>query len=224
VPELCEQQQMKDRSAASRIGVMIYEGVEPIDIGGTVGVLSMARRILPALDIAVLAERAGPVTLAAGLVVMAPFAFETAPACDVTIVCGGPGWRAQVRNPAALTFLRGRPRETIASVCTGALVVAAAGLLDNLAATTRRQAVGSEPESPIDLLKTYAADCSAVPATVVDAGVVTGGGVSLAIDTTLYLLGRLYGEDVSAEVARIIEYDRAYAVNRQALPIVVTAS
>jgi transcriptional regulator GlxA family with amidase domain len=215
---------MKDRSAASRVGVMIYEGVEPIDIGGTVGVLSMARRILSALDIAVVAERAGPVALAGGLAVMAPFAFETAPACDVMIVCGGPGWRAQVCNPAALAFLRGRPRETIASVCTGALIVAAAGLLDKRTATTRRQAVGSEPEAPIDLLKTYASDCSAVPATVVDSGVVTGGGVSLAIDTTLYLLGRLYGEDVSAEVARIIEYDRAYAANRCALPIVVTES
>jgi transcriptional regulator GlxA family with amidase domain len=215
---------MKDRSAASRIGVMIYEGVEPIDIGGTVGVLSMARRILPALDIAVVAERAGPVTLAGTLVVMVRFAFETAPICDVTIVCGGPGWRAQVRNPAILAFLRGRPRETIASVCTGALIVAAAGLLDNRAATTRCQAVGSEPEAPIDLSKTYASDCSAVPATVVDSGLVTGGGVSLAIDTTLYLLGHLYGEDVSAEVARIIEYDRAYAANRRALPIFVTKS
>ena len=215
---------MKDRSAASLVGVMIYEGVEPIDIGGTVGVLSMARRILSALDVAVVAERAGPVTLAGGLAVMAPFAFETAPAWDVIIVCGGPGWRAQVYNPAALAFLRGRPRETIASVCTGALIVAAAGLLDKRTATTRRQAVGSEPEAPIDLLKTYASGCSAVPATVVDSGVVTGGGVSLAIDTTLYLLGRLYGEDVSAEIARVIEYDRAYAANRRALPIVVTES
>lgn len=60
-----------------------------------------------------------------------------------------------------------------------------------------------------------------MPATVVDSGIVTGSGVSLAIDTTLYLLGRLYGEDVRAEVARIIEYDRAYAANQKALPIVV---
>lgn len=215
---------MKDRSAASRIGVMIYEGVEPIDVGGTVGVLSMARRVLPALEIAVVAERTGPVALAGGLVVIAPFAFATAPACDVTIVCGGPGWHEQVRNPATIAFLRDQPHEKIASVCTGALIVAAAGLLDNRAATTRRRTVASERDAPIDLLRTYAADCSAVPATVVDSGVVTGGGVSLAIDTTLYLLGRLYGEDVSAEVARIIEYDRAYAANQRALPIIVAES
>jgi transcriptional regulator GlxA family with amidase domain len=52
---------------------------------------------------------------------------------------------------------------------------------------------------------------------VADAGVVTGGGVSLAIDATLYLLGRIYGDDVAAEVAMLIEYDRAYAANRAAL-------
>jgi len=51
----------------------------------------------------------------------------------------------------------------------------------------------------------------------VDAGVVTGGGVSLAIDATLYLLGRIYGDDALAEVAMLIEYDRAYAANRAAL-------
>jgi transcriptional regulator GlxA family with amidase domain len=56
-------------------------------------------------------------------------------------------------------------------------------------------------------------------ALIVDAGVVTGGGVSLAIDTTLYLIGRIYGEDARDEVARLIEYDRAFAANRAALGI-----
>ena len=48
----------------------------------------------------------------------------------------------------------------------------------------------------------------------------TGGGVSLAIDATLYLLGRIYGEDAAAEVARLMEYDRAYEANRQALGLI----
>jgi transcriptional regulator GlxA family with amidase domain len=46
-------------------------------------------------------------------------------------------------------------------------------------------------------------------ASVVEAGAVTGGGVCLAIDTTLYLLGRMYGEDAVTEIARLIEYDKA---------------
>jgi transcriptional regulator GlxA family with amidase domain len=50
-----------------------------------------------------------------------------------------------------------------------------------------------------------------------DGGVVTSGGVSLAIDGTLYLIGRIYGEDAQNEVAKVLEYDRAYAANRHAL-------
>jgi transcriptional regulator GlxA family with amidase domain len=55
------------------------------------------------------------------------------------------------------------------------------------------------------------------PAAVVDAGVVTGGGVCLAIDATLYLIGRFYGDDALDDVARLIEYDRAFAANKAAL-------
>ena len=50
-------------------------------------------------------------------------------------------------------------------------------------------------------------------------GVVTSGGVSLAIDGTLYLIGRIYGEDARDEVAKVIEYDRAFEANRRALGI-----
>ena len=87
-------------------------------------------------------------------------------------------------------------------------------------ATTRRQAVGSETQSPLTLLGADGTVTTRV-AQVVDDGVVTGGGVSLAIDATLYLLGRLYGPDAMHEVARAIEYDRAYAANLAGLGAVV---
>ena len=51
-------------------------------------------------------------------------------------------------------------------------------------------------------------------------GIVTGGGVSLAIDTTLYLIGRIYGVDARNDVARIIEYDRAFEANVDALGLI----
>lgn len=54
---------MPDRTAAIRFGIVLYEGVEPIDLGGTVGVLSMARRLLPNLQDAVIAREAGVVSL-----------------------------------------------------------------------------------------------------------------------------------------------------------------
>jgi transcriptional regulator GlxA family with amidase domain len=196
-----------------RFGVIVYDGVEPIDIGGTVGVVSMARRVLPNIEAVVIAAKAGAVTLAGDLTIVVPYDFNDAPACDVLIVCGGPGWHAEVKNEQMLSFLRGQRPEALASVCTGALILAAAGVLDGRSATTRRAAAGNEDNAPLQLLQTYAHRITPREAVVVDSGIVTGGGVSLAIDTTLYLIGKFYGNAARDEVARLIEYDRAYAAN-----------
>jgi transcriptional regulator GlxA family with amidase domain len=210
------QAMMKQRTDPARLGVLIYDGVEPIDLGGTVGVVSMARRVLPAVEAPLIARQAGPVRLAGGVTVLAEHGIAAAPACDVVIVCGGPGWPDAAADAAVLDYLRGLAPQGVASVCTGALILAAAGVLDGRTATTRRRAVGQEAAAPLDLLGRGGA-ITAKAAQVVDCGVVTGGGVSLAIDATLYLLGRLYGAAAADEVAQAIEYDRAYAANRAAL-------
>lgn len=209
---------MQHRTSRALFGIVVYDGVEPIDIGGTVGVLSMARRVLPNVESVTIAERKGAVTLAGGLTMLAQAAFADAPACDRLIVCGGPGWRDQTRNEAMLSFLRHPPSETMASVCTGAMILGAAGVLEGHSATTRRTAVGSESMSPLEALGEIAPGARRVTAAIVEDGaLVTGGGVSLAIDATLYLLGQVYGEAAAAEVAAVIEYDRAYAANKAAL-------
>jgi transcriptional regulator GlxA family with amidase domain len=210
---------MKQRHDAARLGVLIYEGVEPIDLGCTVGVVSMARRVLPAVEAAVIARHAGPVRLAGGLIVQASNGVEMAPTCDVVIVCGGSGWPEAAVDPTLLAYLRTLRPEQVASVCTGAMILAASGALDGRIATTRRHAIGTEERSPLASLRASGTVQTTV-ASVVDAGVVTGGGVSLAIDATLYLLGRIYGEDAASEIARLIEYDRAYEANRLALGVI----
>ena len=209
---------MKDRTAPALFGIVVYDGVEPIDLGGTVGVISMAKRVLPAIESVTIAEDAGPITLAGGLVVLAQASFADAQECDVLMVCGGPGWRRETTNAAMLSFLRHPPASRVTSVCTGAMILGAAGVLDGRIATTRRSAVGSETQSPLAELASLApASRGQAAALVEDGGVVTGGGVSLSIDATLYLIGAIYGEDAQAEVARVIEYDRAYEANRAAL-------
>jgi transcriptional regulator GlxA family with amidase domain len=202
----------------ARFGVLIYPGVEPIDIGGTVGVVSMATRVLPNVAATVIARHPGPVRLAGGLTVNADHGIDTAPPCDVVIVCGGPGWPEAAKDTALLEYIKSLPPDRIASVCTGALILAAAGVLDGRTATTRRRAAGSETIAPLDrLAETGRIRTKAVA--VVDDSVVTGGGVSLAIDMTLYLLGRIHGEAAAAEVAQVLEYDRSWAANTAALGV-----
>jgi transcriptional regulator GlxA family with amidase domain len=209
---------MKDRTARALFGIVVYDGVEPIDIGGTVGVISMAKRVLPAIDSVTIAEKAGPIELAGGLTIIAQYGFLNAPACDVVIVCGGPGWRRETENSAMLDFLRHPPALQVASVCTGAMILGAAGVLDGCMATTRRTSVGSEATSPLSELTSLAPNARGQAAAIVeDDTIVTGGGVSLAIDATLYLIGMLFGETAREDVARVIEYDRAYEANKAAL-------
>jgi len=125
---------------------------------------------------------------------------------------------------AQLVFLRRRAAEIpVVSVCTGGLILAASGVLDGKTATTKREVVPPE-RSPLDQLREDYPDIMACEASLVDEGsVITGGGVSLCIDTMLYLLERLFGQDVAAETARIIEYQRAWAANLKEFPPLVAA-
>jgi transcriptional regulator GlxA family with amidase domain len=200
-----------------RFGIFIYDGVEPIDLA-TFGVLSMARRIAPQISICTIAPRAGTVALANGLKVEADFGIADAPFCDLLIVTGGATWPAQAENPATLDYFRRvHASSRIASVCTGGMILAASGVLDGGPATTKREVVPPEVP-PIELMRKNFPQIDVREATLVQQseGVVTGGGVTLCIDTTLHLLGQMLGEEVANETARIIEYGRAWRANREA--------
>lgn len=205
-----------------RFGVLIYDGAEAIDLA-TFGVLSMARRIRPEIKICTIAPESGVTTFASGLGVVADYDFQSAPRLDVLIVTGGPGWEVQTRSPAMLEFIRGQAaRIPVVSVCTGGLILAASGVLDGRVATTKREVVPPEI-SPLHRLATEYPLVEARAASLVDGGdVITGGGVSLCIDAMLHLLGKLFGAEVAAETARIIEYQRAWAANLDQFPPFLT--
>src|SRR5437660_10266794 len=102
-----------------KFGIFIYPDVEPIDLAAF-GVLSMARRIRPEIELCTIAPRAGEVKLANGLRVVADYDLASAPACDVLVVTGGPGWQAESKRPATLAVLRQRAAEgPIGSRCPG---------------------------------------------------------------------------------------------------------
>lgn len=184
-----------------------YDDVEPIDVGATFGVLSMAKRVDPGIEMTLVANKAGTVRLSNGLEIIAPYSVANCPAGDVLMILGGAAWPEVSKDPQTLAFIRTFANKGIvASVCTGALILAGAGLLDGKGATTRRFAPAGT-ETPLALMKKLYPGVKGTEARFVDSGaVVTGGGVVLAVDTTLHLIARLRGADVAKETARIIEY------------------
>jgi transcriptional regulator GlxA family with amidase domain len=146
---------------------------------------------------------------------MADFGIDNAPPCALVIVTGGPGWSAQAQAPATLDYVRRvHAKGRIASVCTGGMILAASGILDGGAATTKREVVPPET-APLEVMRATYPQIEVREALLVDSGaVVTGGGVCLCIDTTLHLLATMLGPEVARETARILEYERAWRANR----------
>jgi transcriptional regulator GlxA family with amidase domain len=205
-----------------KFGFVVYPGVEPIDLAA-VGVLSMARRIEPALSFALVAARDAPVVFSNGLRVLPDYPFDTAPVFDVLLLPGGPGWTSARDDEALLAYVRGAaPPARLVTLCTGAMIAAAAGMLDGKTATTKVEAAPGETP-PIEILAREH-PVIARHALLVDTGqVISGGGVSLCIDTVLYVLEQALGPDRTAQIARILEYGAARRANAQRLPIVRTA-
>ena len=195
-------------------GILLYDGVEPIDVGATFGVLSMASRIVPDLKFAGIARAPGEVVCASGMRMIADYGVDNVPASmSDLIVTGGPGWVDVVKDNETLEFVRSTSAR-VSAICTGAMILEAAGRLDGRRATTKREVFDGETP-PLDLLSSR--NDTEAAAIVDDDGVVTSGGVTLGIDAMFYCLARSHGQAVADDVARVMEYSRALAANRSAL-------
>jgi transcriptional regulator GlxA family with amidase domain len=189
----------------TRIAVALFEGAEELDFAGPWEVLAAWSQQWPddAVEIFTVARDEGPVTCAKGLRVLADHTWETAPGFDVLVYPGGMGTRRELKDDDVLDWLRGlRERGTLmTSVCTGALVYAAAGLLEGRPATTYWNQLDylGELDPSIEVRRDDR---------FVDSGeVVTAAGVSAGIDMALHLVVRLHSEERARQVRRYIQYD-----------------
>jgi putative intracellular protease/amidase len=180
-----------------QIAFLLYEGVTALDAIGPYDVLNR----VPGAEAVFVAEHRGPVTTEAGsLALVASCALEEVPSPDILVVPGGYGNRALLEHEPLLDWIRTAHATTTwtTSVCTGSLLLAAAGLLDGAPATTHwlvfdaLTGLGAEP----------------VADRVVEHGkIITAAGVSAGIDMALRLVQRIGGDELAQAIQLGIEYD-----------------
>lgn len=207
------------RKPGFRLGVYVFKDAEVVDYAAPCGVLSVARRLDPEIDVFLVAESGRAVQTQAGITVVPNYAFGDHPAMDAFLIPGGFGTRQEMHNRNLHAFIRSLDDDCLlTSVCTGSWIYARMGLLDGLAATNRKEPDRIEAshlgKTPLDRLAEIAPACRVSRARVVDAGrIVTAGGISSGMELGLHLLRRAgYDEAFIHDVVRVMEYHRAYAL------------
>ncbi len=188
-----------------RIAIGVFDGAEELDFVGPWEVLAMWRDVCSddEVEVMLVGETTEVVTCAKGMRVLPDASWDEVGDVDVLIYPGGRGTRAQLGDETIRARMRALKRRgtLLASVCTGSLVYADAGLLDGLPATTYWSA--------FDTLLSLGRDIEPQPdSRFVDTGeIITAAGVSAGIDMALHLVGRLGTPDKAREVRRAIQYD-----------------
>ncbi|GAA3847517.1 DJ-1/PfpI family protein [Streptomyces coacervatus] len=180
-----------------QIAMVVYDRFTALDVVGPYETLSR----LPGARVDFVAEQAGPVRADTGfLAVTADKALGELPHPDIVVVAGGPGTFTQIENGALLDWLRAVDATTTwtTSVCSGSLLLAAAGLLEGRRATSHWLT--------LDFLKQYGAEPTG-ERVVTDGKYLTAAGVSSGIDMGLTLVGRIAGDEHAQAVQLLTEYD-----------------
>jgi transcriptional regulator GlxA family with amidase domain len=212
----------KPQTSGFRLGIYVFKDAEIVDFAAPYGVFSVARRFDPELDAFLIADSLRPVQTQAGFTVLPNYSFQDAPAMDAFLIPGGFGTRQELHNRRLHDYVRSLPQSTLlTSVCTGSWIYGKMALLDGLPATNRKEPdrVESSPAGmvPIDRLAKIAPACRISRARVVDAGrIITAGGIASGMEMGFHLLRRAgYSEEFVAEVARVMEYQKAYELYRE---------
>lgn len=178
-----------------QIGLLLFPTMTQLDFTGPYEVLTR----VPGANVHAVAKTLGPVQTERGLVLMPSTTCDACPQLDVLVVPGGPGQNDLMDDPVVLGFLRRQARQAkyVTSVCTGALLLGAAGLLEGYRATTHWLS--------LPFLELF----GAIPVrerVVIDRNRMTGGGVTAGIDFGLQLAAQLCGETVAQQIQLQMEY------------------
>lgn len=192
-----------------RLGIIIFEDVEVLDFCCPFEVFSITRleenkrrKEFSPFEVILISQSCQPIITTGGMKVIPDFTFGDCPSLDILVVSGGWGTRKEMNNDVMLSFFRSRAEnvEILASVCTGALILGSAGLLDGLSATTHWCYLEMMQEF---FLKVTVDKKSHV----VTAGkVITSAGISAGIDMALLIVEKYFGEEVARSTARHMEY------------------
>lgn len=187
-----------------RIGILIFDGAEELDFVGPWEVFTMARAFKPdGCEVLLVAQSETAVRCAKGMRVLPDVAIGACSALDVLLVPGGQGTRREVDNKVLLDWIAqvSKTAKWVTSVCTGSLLLTAAGPAKGKRVTTHWGYIGSlrERGEAAEVLDNFRY--------VQDGNVVTAAGVSAGIDMALWLTGQLFDVPFARRVQRQMEYD-----------------
>ncbi|RST76107.1 DJ-1/PfpI family protein [Siminovitchia acidinfaciens] len=202
------------------VGILLFNEVDAMDFVGPYEVFNLStykdsdvsKLFLNQLDkeekpflVHTVSEDGGLITVHNGLKVQPDYSFQTAPDFDIVVVPGGPyrAIKTVTQNEGIIHWIAGKSEDKLVlSVCTGALFLAKAGLLNGKQATTNQAA--------LDLLETSYPEVKVIRGVkFVDQGsVVTAAGISAGIDMSLHVVGRLLDKEAGIRTADTIEYNK----------------
>lgn len=184
------------------IGFVLFEGFELLDVFGPAEAYGI-REVDGAFRLVMVAQEPGPVASAQGPSAVAGYGFNDCPHLDIILVPGGIGTRREVDNQLMISWLRARAQaaEIVTSVCTGAGLLARAGILDGCRATSNKRA--------LDWVMSQGPKVKWVPQArwVEDGKLATSSGVSAGIDMALAIIARICGTEVAEKAAVAMEYE-----------------